>query len=82
MIECYYLCQSDNGTITDQHALRQWSNKYMSSLQGLKDLRAPLRLQQMFQAAGFVDIESKMIPLPLSGWPNGTDSHTVFIKFI
>ena len=71
MVECYYMCQSDNGRINEQHALRQWSQKYIESLQGSKDLRAPTRLQQMFQAAGFVDIESKMIPLPLCGWSKG-----------
>ena len=71
MVECYYMCQSDNGSITDTHALRQWSNNYLRSMEGLKDPRVPLRLQAMFTAAGFVEVDSRMIPLPLCGWSNG-----------
>ena len=72
MVECYYMCQSDNGSITDTNALRQWSNKYLRALDGIKDLRAPLQLQNIFTSAGLVNVESRMIPLPLCGWPNGT----------
>lgn len=71
MVEIYYQCQSDNGSITDSHALRQWSNRYIQSLEGLKDMRAPTRLQTLFTAAGFVDVELKVIPLPTCGWSNG-----------
>ena len=72
MVECYFMAQSDNGSITDSHSLRQWSNKYISAMQGLKDVRAPLNLRDLFQAAGFVDIEFRMIPMPLCDWPSGT----------
>ena len=71
MVECYYMCQSDNGAITASHALQQWSNAYISALDGIKDPRAPMQLQNLFNAAGFVEIESRMIPLPLCGWPIG-----------
>ena len=71
MVECYYMCQSDNGSITSEHAIRQWSNYYLQSLEGLKDLRAPLRLQAMLAATGFVDIESKVVQLPLCAWASG-----------
>ena len=71
MIECYYMCQSDNGSITESHALRQWSNKYIQSLQGIKDPRAPLRLPALVTSAGFVDIEHRMVPMPLCGWSDG-----------
>ncbi|KAA6414463.1 MAG: S-adenosyl-L-methionine-dependent methyltransferase [Lasallia pustulata] len=70
MVECYYMCQSDNGSITDEHALRQWSQYYMRSLNGIKDLRAPLRLQALFTTAGLVSVETRMIPLPLCAWSN------------
>ena len=72
MVECYYMCQSDNGSINDTHALRQWSNNYIRALDGIKDLRAPLHFQTMFTAAGLTSVESRMIPLPLCGWSNGT----------
>ena len=71
MVECYFMCQSDNGSITDSHPLRRWSNSYIRSLEGIKDPRAPQRLQTLFTAAGFVEIEHTMIPMPLCGWSNG-----------
>lgn len=70
MIECYFMCQSDNGSITESHALRRWSQKYIRSLEGIKDPRAPLRLQTLFTAAGLVEVENRMVPLPLCAWAN------------
>lgn len=72
MIEYYYMCQSDNGSITESHAIRRWSNNYIRSIDGIKDPRAPLQLQSLFTAAGLVEVESRMIQLPLCGWPTGT----------
>ena len=71
MVELYWMCQSDNGSITGAHPLRQWSDKYLGSLEGIKDPRAPLRLHGLFSAAGLVEIEHKMIRLPLCGWSSG-----------
>jgi len=68
MVEIYYNCQSDNGTLTEGSALRQWSSRYMSSLDRLKDVRAPLRLVNRMTEAGLVEIENNVLPLPLSGW--------------
>jgi len=68
MVEIYFMAQSDNGTLTENHALRQWSTRYFESLDGLKDLRAPLRLPNMMRAAGFTEIEHRMIPLHTCGW--------------
>ncbi|KAL8900978.1 MAG: hypothetical protein Q9192_000801 [Flavoplaca navasiana] len=68
MVELYPMCQSDNGSITDSHALRRWSHTYSRSIDEVKDPRAPLRLGAMLAGAGFTDIETKMIPLPLCAW--------------
>ena len=65
------MCQSDNGSITESHPLRRWSNKYIQAHNGLKDGRVPLRLPSLVTGAGFVDVEHRMIPMPLCGWPNG-----------
>lgn len=46
----------------------------MQSIQPLKDPRAPLRLQNWMVQAGFVEVESRMLTLPLSGWPTGMGS--------
>ena len=78
MIECYFMCQSDNGSITDSHPLRRWSNNYIQSLGSIKDPRAPLRLQSLFTAAGFTEIEHRMIQMPLCGWPDGMQHRPSF----
>lgn len=43
----------------------------LSSLEEIKDLRAPLRLSQMMSNAGYTDLQSRMIPLPLCDWSTG-----------
>jgi hypothetical protein len=57
------------------HALRQWSIRYLESMAGLKDLRVPLRLQNLMREAGFVDVESRMIQLPTCAWSTGQSVH-------
>jgi hypothetical protein len=71
MVEIYFNVQSDNGSITDQHALRRWSTQYMRALEDRKDLRVASRLRNHFLSSGLVEVDSKMIPLPLSAWSNG-----------
>jgi hypothetical protein len=61
--------QSDNGSLTDRHAIRQLSSTFIRAMEGRKDMRAPLHLESMMRTAGLLEIESRMIPLPLNGWP-------------
>ncbi|KAK2733755.1 hypothetical protein FQN57_001942 [Myotisia sp. PD_48] len=71
MVEIYFNVQSDSGVLTEDHALRQWSTKYISALEDIKDVRAGMKLNNFMSSAGLTQIESKMIALPLSGWSNG-----------
>jgi hypothetical protein len=71
MTEIYFNVQSDNGSITDQHALRRWSTHYMRALEDRKDIRVGSRLRSFFEEVGLVEIDAKMIPLPLSAWSSG-----------
>ncbi|KAK6609859.1 hypothetical protein ACHAPF_010932 [Botrytis cinerea] len=71
LVELHHNAQSDNGSLTEAHALRQWSTRYNESLNGVKDLRVAPRLPEMMRAAGFVDIEHRMIPLHTCGWSSG-----------
>ncbi|KAK2775225.1 UMTA methyltransferase [Colletotrichum kahawae] len=71
-VEIYFNAQSDNGTLTQNHALRRWSRRYLDSMQPYKDPRAPLQMQSWMQSAGFDSVETQMIPLPTCGWSNGT----------
>ena len=79
-VECDFIAQSDNGSLTEAHALVQWSRKYVSALEAIKDPKAGQRLQALFSAAGFSDIGARMIPLPLCGWSNG--KITYFVKCV
>ena len=71
MVEYYHMCQSDNGSITEANALRRWSLDYMRALDSTKDPRAPMQLRTMFNEAGMINVESRMIPVHFSGWSNG-----------
>lgn len=71
MVELYLNVQSDNGSITDQNALRQWSAKYRAALDDLKDLSVGTRLGNLMAAAGLVEVDVRMIQLPLSAWSSG-----------
>ncbi|KAJ5728698.1 uncharacterized protein N7483_003206 [Penicillium malachiteum] len=68
MIEIYYNVQSDNGAITDEHALRRWSKQYMRALEDRKDLRIGSKLRTLLTEAGFEEVDVTMMPLPLSAW--------------
>ncbi|EYE97607.1 class I SAM-dependent methyltransferase [Aspergillus ruber CBS 135680] len=68
VVEIYFNVQSDNGSITEEHGLRQWSARFMRSLEDTKDLRVGTRLKALMMGAGLVDIDVRMIPLPLSAW--------------
>ncbi|GKZ70131.1 hypothetical protein AnigIFM60653_010370 [Aspergillus niger] len=70
LVEIYFNVQSDNGSLTEKHALRQWSTKLMSSVEGVKDLRIGTRLRDLLLAAGLKEVESTMIPIPLCEWPS------------
>lgn len=61
----------DANSLFIDHALRQWSARYIESHEGLKDLRVPLRLPDMMREAGFVDVENRMIPLHTCAWSTG-----------
>lgn len=43
----------------------------MRALEDRKDLRIGSRLRNFFEEAGLVEVDTKMIPLPLSAWSSG-----------
>ncbi|KAF3942090.1 hypothetical protein ABW19_dt0204138 [Dactylella cylindrospora] len=73
MVEIYFNVQSDNGTLTEEHGLRRWSKTYLEAYEDDKDLRAPTRLKPMMEAAGFVEIQTLMMRMPLSGWSRDSE---------
>ncbi|KAL2872320.1 class I SAM-dependent methyltransferase [Aspergillus lucknowensis] len=77
MVEIYFNVQSDNGSINDGHALRQWSSHLIRSMEGIKDFRVGTRLKTLLIAAGFTEVDAKMIPLPLSAWPDNPTNRRI-----
>jgi len=65
------LLESDDGTITEQTALSQWSKFF---IEGGRKLGRSFEVYQnetqrkAMEAAGFVDIAEKNIKTPLGGW--------------
>jgi ubiquinone/menaquinone biosynthesis C-methylase UbiE len=53
------------------HALSRWSRGYLDALHPQKDPRAALRLKDWMRNAGFTDIESRLLTLPMCPWPTG-----------
>lgn len=53
------------------HALSKWSSRYLNTLSPRKNPRAALSMAGWMENAGFVDIESKLITLPMSAWSTG-----------
>jgi hypothetical protein len=47
------------------------------SMEGVKDLRMPLRLANAMRTAGFIDVEERMIPLPTCDWPEGVSRDAI-----
>lgn len=56
------------------------SRLYLQTLQPHKDGRVGIRLEALMRDAGFVNIESRMMPLPLCGWPDSTWIYSVSNK--
>ncbi|TPX14990.1 uncharacterized protein E0L32_004820 [Thyridium curvatum] len=77
MVEIYFNAQSDNGSLTSSHALSRWSQRYLESLSPYKDPRIPLRLEQMMRQAGLVDVETRILPLPMCGWSSDPRSNDI-----
>ena len=71
MIEYYNMIQSDNGSINEGHALRQWSKRYMASIDSLKNPRVAMSMRTYLDKAGLINVKTLMFPIPLSPWPSG-----------
>ncbi|KAK0391268.1 hypothetical protein NLU13_0769 [Sarocladium strictum] len=68
MVEIYFNAQSDNGALTRDHALSRWSRQYLEAMQPWKNPRAPLQLSNWMRSAGFSEVDTRLIPLPMCGW--------------
>ncbi|KAI1075040.1 hypothetical protein F5B20DRAFT_397932 [Whalleya microplaca] len=77
MVEIDFNAQSDNGSLTDGHALRQWSQAYLRAMEQHKNPRAPRRLAGWMRNAGFTEVNERMIPLPMCGWSDSQREYEI-----
>ncbi|KAL8407951.1 hypothetical protein RB594_006671 [Gaeumannomyces avenae] len=77
MVEIYFNAQSDNGTLTENHALRQWSSRYLQSMVPYKDPRSPLNLATLMTEAGFTDVQTMVYRLPMSAWSSDPREYAI-----
>ncbi|RFU77380.1 methyltransferase [Trichoderma arundinaceum] len=77
LVEIYFNAQSDNGTLSPDHALSRWSSGYLDAMHPQKDPRAALRLKDWMRSAGFTEIESRLLTLPMCPWPSDPRDHEI-----
>lgn len=64
------------------HALRQWSTRYLQSMTPYKDPRSPLNLANLMTEAGYTDVRSVVYRLPMSAWSSGSfDAYSILHFF-
>ena len=59
--------------VTLDNALSRWSSNYLEALHPFKNPRAPLQLDNWMKSAGFTEVESRLLTLPMCGWSRGAD---------
>ncbi|KND93026.1 hypothetical protein TOPH_02174 [Tolypocladium ophioglossoides CBS 100239] len=52
------------------HALSRWSSQYLDAMQPYKNPRAALQLPDWMRSAGFTEVESRLLTLPMCAWSN------------
>ncbi|KAH8736012.1 S-adenosyl-L-methionine-dependent methyltransferase [Ilyonectria robusta] len=77
MVEIYFNAQSDNGTLTRGEHIGRLGFKYLQSAQPYKDPRAPLQLANWMRSAGFTEIESRLLTLPMCAWSNDPRDYNI-----
>lgn len=69
MVEICFKARSEEGQLTEEHALSHWSRNYMEAMEDAgKNPRAGSKLKEWMDAAGFSRTEMEVIKLPTCGW--------------
>lgn len=74
MVEIYFIAQSHNGSLDRDGGLERWSLNFMNSMRPYKDLRASRNFERYMVDAGFRDVDSQMLRLPMCRWPEEGDA--------
>ncbi|KAJ4383429.1 hypothetical protein N0V86_001478 [Didymella sp. IMI 355093] len=64
------LCESDDGTIENAHAMNRWQDLCNEAAKVFaKEIRVGHTLKQRMLDAGFVDVAEKVVKVPIGPWP-------------
>ncbi|PNY23119.1 Uncharacterized protein TCAP_06929 [Tolypocladium capitatum] len=55
----------------------QWSSQYLDAMQPYKNPRAALQLPNWMRSAGFTEVESRLLTLPMCAWSNEPRDHSI-----
>ena len=69
--------QSDNGSLTEEHAIYQWGAKYRAAMQPDRNFRTGAALSSLLRDAGLKDIEERYIQLPIGPWPENVTQRAI-----
>jgi len=81
MVEYYFNFQSDNGRLTDAHALSRWYGKYAEAMQQDRDPRIGIHLEQLMRQAGLRDVTVRKYNLHVGGWSKGMKKSIPHLTF-
>ena len=71
-------CLSDDGTLTTEHALYQWSEFMIQvSTKAGKPLNLSSQFEAMLKEVGFVNVQVKMLKWPSNSWPKDKKEKTL-----
>jgi hypothetical protein len=72
--EYYYNIQSDNGRLTEDHALHKWGAVYRGAMVALgRDPRVARTLKAQLEQAGLRDVTEQVFRVPIGGWHPGEE---------
>ncbi|KAI9671064.1 MAG: hypothetical protein M1831_005149 [Alyxoria varia] len=77
MMEYNMSVQSDNGTLTEKHAIYQWGAKYRAAMQLDRNPRIGATLSRLLRDAGLKDLEERYIQLPIGSWPENARQRAI-----
>jgi hypothetical protein len=71
-------CRSDDGTLTDDSAMKRcWDAMVEATVQLGMDARNPQHYAEWMRDAGFINVHTEIIKWPSNGWPSGAKDKTL-----
>ncbi|KAF2665681.1 S-adenosyl-L-methionine-dependent methyltransferase [Microthyrium microscopicum] len=68
LAEFYYNIQSDNGRLTENHAIYKWGVAFRTALDVDKDPRAYRNFERYLRDAGLTNVQTMSVHIPIGDW--------------